>query len=502
MATLTNKTDEIAALETLREDLAKYEKSLIEKKDSPEKVKQSIKIKIADIRKQIREGKTTDREVTAKQLADSLLRSRKKFLEMSKKDFNGVLRQLAKKPEYAFLKGMTRQEVIDDIQRKAKPVGWRFKGRENFKTPTTQQVRRGRANGMVYYENRANRADVSQTKQLEKGGYANAENPTHVLHIDGYNYYLVKIDSTHFYMSNSPDFRGSAHHVGQHKGEPYYEEVREWLKTTRMAKGGSTYAEGGGEISVYGSNGKYFLKRSGTTYGEPYNTKKEAEFWARLVNKGDYKLTNQGVEYIEEKDRFAKGGSLKGHGLAIGDEILNVYRDDVYVYNRGVVYMINLSNGKRTMTKMSKNDAISTFENGGSVSMSMSQLQAMREADFDFDNDEDDSYDDGVTRHYFEDEAYSYEDGGEVDIDDLNIPVHYTMFEDEMYEYGKGGRVSKGEMVWGKLSQSKRMEFLNKHFTPQITPRSQEMLVAKNWNFLPKNVKIKFEAIYANVENY
>jgi hypothetical protein len=29
-----------------------------------------------------------------------------------------------------------------------------------------------------------------------------------------------------------------AHHIGQHKGEPYYEEVREWLKTT--------YAKGGG----------------------------------------------------------------------------------------------------------------------------------------------------------------------------------------------------------------------------------------------------------------
>ena len=37
MATLTNKTDEIAALETLREDLAKYEKSLIEKKTVPKR---------------------------------------------------------------------------------------------------------------------------------------------------------------------------------------------------------------------------------------------------------------------------------------------------------------------------------------------------------------------------------------------------------------------------------------------------------------------------------
>jgi hypothetical protein len=46
------------------------------------------------------------------------------------------------------------------------------------------------------------------------------------------------------------------------------------------------------------------------------------------------------------------------------------------------------------------------------------------------------------------------------------------------------------------------MDFLYKNFTPEITPRSQEKLVGKSWNFLPKNVKIKFESKYANVENY
>ena len=68
-----------------------------------------------------------------------------------------------------------------------------------------------------------------------KGG--GVEGHKHVLHIDGQNWFLEKIDSTHFYMSNDPNYRGMAHHIGQHKGETYYEEVREWLKTT--------YADGG-----------------------------------------------------------------------------------------------------------------------------------------------------------------------------------------------------------------------------------------------------------------
>jgi hypothetical protein len=68
--------------------------------------------------------------------------------------------------------------------------------------------------------------------------YNNPANNTHVLIIDGQNWYLEKIDSTHFYMSNSPNFRGMANHIGQHKGESYYDEVRQWLKETFAGGGG------------------------------------------------------------------------------------------------------------------------------------------------------------------------------------------------------------------------------------------------------------------------
>ena len=68
--------------------------------------------------------------------------------------------------------------------------------------------------------------------------------------------------------------------------------------------------------------------------------------------------------------------------------------------------------------------------------------------------------------------------------------------------YKRGGHVSKGELVWKKLSSSDKINFLYKNFTPQITPRSQEILVGKAFNFLPKNVKIKMESEYANVEEY
>lgn len=84
----------------------------------------------------------------------------------------------------------------------------------------------------------ANLEEYAKGGGVEKG-YNNPEKSTHVLHIDGFNWYLEKIDSTHFYMSNDPNSRGMAHHVDQHRGEPYYEEVRSWLKSTKFGKGGN-----------------------------------------------------------------------------------------------------------------------------------------------------------------------------------------------------------------------------------------------------------------------
>ena len=45
------------------------------------------------------------------------------------------------------------------------------------------------------------------------------------------DWWLKKIDSTHFYLSNDPDKveRGWPYHIGQHRGKPYYEDVRKWL---------------------------------------------------------------------------------------------------------------------------------------------------------------------------------------------------------------------------------------------------------------------------------
>ena len=44
-------------------------------------------------------------------------------------------------------------------------------------------------------------------------------------------FYLTYIDSTHFFLSNTPEHKGNAYHIGQFKSRPFYNEVDTWLKT-------------------------------------------------------------------------------------------------------------------------------------------------------------------------------------------------------------------------------------------------------------------------------
>lgn len=65
--------------------------------------------------------------------------------------------------------------------------------------------------------------------------------------------------------------------------------------------------------------------------------------------------------------------------------------------------------------------------------------------------------------------------------------------------YATGGFVSKGELSWGRLNSSERMDFLLKH-NRESTPRGQEILAKKQYRFLPRTLKQKIDAHFANIE--
>ena len=100
--------------------------------------------------------------------------------------------------------------------------------------------RKSSVTGERYYEARPDHSDSNPKERYADGGSIKTIK-------DGADmWYLTYADSTHFFLSNSKDFKGSAYHIGQFRGRPFYNEVNEWLKSeTRkksglMAKGGKT----------------------------------------------------------------------------------------------------------------------------------------------------------------------------------------------------------------------------------------------------------------------
>lgn len=110
--------------------------------------------------------------------------ARTKVKQMPLNKFKAYIKQLAKKPQYKFLKGLTTGQISDDKKRVAKPVGWRFSGRENMKKPTKAEIREGKKDGSVYYENRSIRSDVSRAIRLKTGG--EVEDLTKLYNLENY----------------------------------------------------------------------------------------------------------------------------------------------------------------------------------------------------------------------------------------------------------------------------------------------------------------------------
>ena len=148
---------------TITKELAVIERKLSE--TSNQVLKDALKKKQARLKDELNDAKKS-----TPQLAKKLLAQRAQIKAMSKVDFNDLIRRLSKKPEYSFLKTMSKSTVKTDLERRAKPVGWRFKGRGNYDKPTMKEIVAGKKNKTVYREVRPRRSDVNLAVRLQNGG--------------------------------------------------------------------------------------------------------------------------------------------------------------------------------------------------------------------------------------------------------------------------------------------------------------------------------------------
>lgn len=206
-------------------------------------------------------------------LAKQLLAQRAQIKQLSKVDFNDLIRRLSKKPEYSFLRTMSKSTIKTDIERPAKPVGWRFKGRGNYDKPTLAEIKKGKRNGTVYREVRPLRSDVSQPLRLQTGGGIERKKKI-TLNLDSLT------DSTYF-NSSYGTFRYG------------YNDVDVVVNMVNKEYG---YAKMKGKFAVIHVEGEWIEGRALNKL--IFNTKEEA------VNYIKDKLT-------DEDNKFGQGGNMK-----------------------------------------------------------------------------------------------------------------------------------------------------------------------------------------------
>mgnify|MGYP003423911528 FL=1 len=177
------------------ETRAKFEKKLAELKGTLQDVKEEIKEEKKEIAEQKKEIKVAVKQVQSaqkevrqkaiKKVAEKKVERKEVEVKKTKRKekLKAVMSELdeliekSKKLRAKYgsdYKGTGKPSSLErDAKRQAKPFGYRFKGKHDYRVPTEMQIRRGLKRGTIDYEARPNRADVNpdaRKVKLAKGG--------------------------------------------------------------------------------------------------------------------------------------------------------------------------------------------------------------------------------------------------------------------------------------------------------------------------------------------
>jgi hypothetical protein len=169
---------------------ARYQKKIKELQDSLKEVKEEIKVEKKEVAEQKAEIKKAAKVVKAAKATkverkEAVKKVEKKVRERKEvsvkrtrrgKKIKEIIDELDKliaknkklKEKYAG-KGV---DVKRDAGRSAKPFGYRFVGKHDYRVPTADQIKKGKKRGTIDYEGRPNRSDVypKRTAKLADGG--------------------------------------------------------------------------------------------------------------------------------------------------------------------------------------------------------------------------------------------------------------------------------------------------------------------------------------------
>lgn len=264
-----------------------------------------------------------------------LAKAKKKIREMSESDFNKFIKNLSKKEGFSFLKSMTKDEIKRDIQRTAKPVGWRFRG-DNTKKPTRKDIRE---DNNVYYEGRRNRSDVSRSVRLATGG---------------------GVDSNENLFSKGEVlfiFKGN-------KADDFYESLNNMMPDHEitMVNNDKVQAFFGNYSDL--EDAMQMAKSYGMSYQGKYATGGGVD-----INELDMPVIR--TQFEDEEYEYAKGGSIGDSGMITDKNSMFVGKMGTITGDLGNMYEVMVLDNGNKRTVLVKKNSISVvsdeYANGGNT---------------------------------------------------------------------------------------------------------------------------------------
>ena len=168
----------------------------------------------------------------------------------------------------------------------------------------------------------------SDFADLDEGYYKNGGGVGDVYKlIDGENtWYLTYLDSTHFFLSNTKEYKGSPYHIGEFRSRPFYNEVLSWLNSNKgkMANGGGVgeLKEGDFVWNAIGkkllvrevNNDEYLLEGFGSSFPKPFSKYKVNNY----IKSGEWTLNPKmakggGVDYNENREMVLNDNKQIAH---------------------------------------------------------------------------------------------------------------------------------------------------------------------------------------------
>jgi len=155
-------------LKDVKEEIKEEKKEIAEQK---KEIKQAVK-EVQSVQKEVR--KTAIKKVAAKKVERKKVEAKKtkrgEKLQSVLSDLDAMIEKNRKlKSKYGSgYEGTGKPSDLErDAKRKAKPFGYRFIGKHDYRVPTEMQKKRGLKRGTIDYEARPNRADVNPDKKIK-----------------------------------------------------------------------------------------------------------------------------------------------------------------------------------------------------------------------------------------------------------------------------------------------------------------------------------------------